>query len=345
MPDDYLWDRTGKPDPETERLERALAPLADDVAQLDLDRARARREAAPAARRPRAFGARPALALAASVVAVAALALAWLAFQPRGWRVERLAGSPRVGRALLGENGWLAVGEWLVTDARSRARVRIGDIGFAEIDPDSRVQLVRARGDEHRIALERGRLHALIFAPPRRFFVDTPSAVTVDLGCAYMLEVDDAGTARVSVTSGWVSFEWQGRESFIPAGASCITRPRQGPGTPWRDDAPAAWREALARLDFGAPDAALRAADLAQVLGGARPDDALTLWHLLAGLRGEERERVFERLATLVPPPMGVTREGVLAGDRAMLDSWWGALGLGDVDWWRLWRREWPART
>src|SRR5262245_31184645 len=27
MPDDYLWDRSGEPDPEIEKLERTLAPL------------------------------------------------------------------------------------------------------------------------------------------------------------------------------------------------------------------------------------------------------------------------------------------------------------------------------
>jgi hypothetical protein len=39
-----------------------------------------------------------------------------------------------------------------------------------------------------------------------------------------------------------------------------------------------------------------------------------------------------------------VSREGVLRGDRAMLEAWWNSLGLGDVDWWRLWAQSPPER-
>ncbi len=31
-PDDYLWDRSGEPDPEVAALEKLLAPLAHDPA-------------------------------------------------------------------------------------------------------------------------------------------------------------------------------------------------------------------------------------------------------------------------------------------------------------------------
>ena len=40
-------------------------------------------------------------------------------------------------------------------------------------------------------------------------------------------------TWGISVTTGWVGFEWRGRESFIPAGAVCLTRKSLGPGTPY----------------------------------------------------------------------------------------------------------------
>ena len=92
------------------------------------------------------------------------------------------------------------------------------------------------------MALDRGRIRALIWAPPRYFFVNTPSAVAVDLGCAYTLDVDPRGWGLVHVTSGWVAFEHGERESFIPQDAVCATRPRFGPGTPHYDDASAGAR-------------------------------------------------------------------------------------------------------
>ena len=80
-------------------------------------------------------------------------------------------------------------------------------------------------------------------------------------------------------------------------------------------------------LDFAT--AAERSDDvvvLKQLLAEARVRDTLTLWHLL--YRTEERERVlvYERLAELAPPPLGVTREGVLQLDEEMLRLWKGHL-------------------
>ena len=58
------------------------------------------------------------------------------------------------------------------------------------------------------------------------------------------------------------------------------------------------------------------------LLGEARPRDALTVWHLLARTSGEARSSVYARLAALVAPPAGVTREGALNLDRTMLNEW-----------------------
>jgi hypothetical protein len=159
----------------------------------------------------------------------------------------------------------------------------------------------------------------------------------VDLGCAYTLKVDDSGWTTLHVTMGWVGFEQNGHESWIPAGAESITHAGAQPGTPYFADASTAFRSALARFDFEHD-----AATLERVLASARAHDALTLWHLLPKTGGAAQMRVYDRLAELKPPPRGVTREGVLNGDRRMLDSWWDVLDYGDSSWWRIWKRPPP---
>ncbi len=257
------------------------------------------------------------------------------------WEVTRLEGNPAIGRQKIGEKGRLAVGETLVTDGSSRAQISVGQIGEVKIEPNSRVRLVESHGDEHRLALTRGKMEAFIWAPPRQFFVDTPSAVAVDLGCSYTLEVSEDGTGLLQVTMGWVAFEWKGVESFVPAGAMCITRPGLGPGTPYFNDASTDFQTALAKFDRNETDAAA----LDGLLIAAREHDALTLWHLLARTGSEQRSNVFDRLAELLPPPPHITREGVLSGDRAMLDAWWDKLGLGDTEWWRMWKGPLPTQA
>jgi hypothetical protein len=168
-------------------------------------------------------------------------------------------------------------------------------------------------------------MSARIWAPPRLFFVDTPSAVAADLGCAYTLEVDDHGASLLRVTSGWVALELKDRESIVPAGAACETRPGIGPGTPYFEDSTAAFREALKKVDFDG-DVGVRSAALTVMLNEARPRDTLTLWHLLARVNGQDRVRVYEKMAMFAPPPPGVTREGVLQLDQQMLETWRHAL-------------------
>jgi hypothetical protein len=54
-----------------------------------------------------------------------------------------------------------------------------------------------------------------------------------------------------------------------------------------------------------------------------------------------ERGKVYEGLAAFVAPPADVTRDGIARLDQAMLDSWWSALGYGDISLWRTWERSW----
>jgi hypothetical protein len=230
-----------------------------------------------------------------------------------------------IGDSRIGQTGQLGVGQWLETDNSSRAKISVASIGQVEIDPNTRVRLLETRATEHRLELARGRMSAHIWAPPRLFFVDTPSAVAADLGCAYTLEVDDVGASLLRVTSGWVALQLKARESIVPAGAACATRPGIGPGTPYFEDASPAFRSALTKLDFEAKenDAAVL---LDQIVAEARARDTLTLWHLLYRVTDRDRILVYERLAELAPPPAGVTREGVLQLDETMLRLWKGEL-------------------
>ena len=240
-----------------------------------------------------------------------------------------VGGAPRIGSKSFGQKGKLRIGQWLETDKDSRAQIEVGSIGQVEIDPNTRVRLVETKPTEHRLELARGRLSAHIWAPPRLFFVDTPSAVAADYGCAYTLVVDDHGSSLLRVTSGWVSLQLRDRESMVPAGAACATRPGVGPGTPYFEDASETFKQALAVVDFDRESSALgNLRPLEVLLADARARDSLTLWNLLPRVTGAERSQVYDRMAELVPPPDGVTHEGVMGLNQQMLDAWKAKLEL-----------------
>jgi hypothetical protein len=333
MTNDYLWDKSGEPDADVAELERLLGRYRSTPPE-------------PAWPRNSHLLARSSIRFlaAAAVLALACTAAVWRGpiDSSSAWPVVRVAGAPMANRAPIGEASRLQVGEWLETDGSSRASLAVSSIGRLDVEPGTRLRLVETRDGAHRLAMAHGLVHAFIWAPPGQFVVDTPSSRAVDLGCAYTLEVQPNGSGLIEVTAGWVAFERAGREAFIPAGARCATRVGIGPGTPFMSDTPSEVVEELELLDFGPASAQGRAAALSRILSAARADDAVTLWHLLARVPPADRGAVFDALARSVPPPTAVTREGIVRGDQAMRDTWWSALGMGDVAWWRTWKRRWP---
>lgn len=237
-------------------------------------------------------------------------------FPNKGWEVETIAGAPL--------KNVLAVGETLETGSDSRAIITVADIGNVEVSPNSRIKLIASEQNERRLSLEKGTLEAMILAPPRLFIVDTPSAVAVDLGCAYKLEVDKDGNSKLHVTSGYVALERDGRESIVPSGGMAITKKGKGLGTPYYEDASAQFQKALYNFDF---ENGLEKS-LKIILNEAREKDALTLWHLLSRTNGTNRERVFETLNNLVKLPECCTKEGVLKLDKKMLEEWQREIGI-----------------
>jgi len=339
---DYLWDGSGTPDPQIQQLETLLGKFRHDGAVLEFPKVTpVSRWKSPRVRMFAAFAAAAVILIAAAI---------FFRKQPEittasaGWDISNFSGTPRIGTKLIAQkNASLKPGQVLETDARSSASLESSDTGQIEIEPGTRLRILTMTSGRRHIALERGTIHAFIWAPAGEFVVDTPSATTVDLGCSYTLHVDDSGAGIVRTSLGWVGFKLNGRESFIPAGAACATKPKSGPGTPYFEDAPSELRAALSRFDFEDTTPEQRANDLATILANSRAQDALTLWHLLSRVDAGQRTRVFDRLNATAPAPAGVTREGILALDQPMLDQWWNSLGFDNISVWRHWEHTWPA--
>ncbi len=347
MNDDYLWDGSGTPDPEIQRLESLVAEFRHAERPLALP---PETPLAPTKARGLLlqFPWLPRLAAAAVILLAAALPF----FSPAtrvtpppvgpSWDVANLEGAPQIESQSLSAHqstAKLYVGQTLTTNSSSRASLSEDDLGQIQIDPNSRVRLLQSGPNHKHLQLDVGTIHAAIWAPPGEFVVDTPSAIAVDLGCAYTLHVTPDGSGTIRTTLGWVGFHLNGRDSFIPAGAMCSTRPKVGPGTPYFEDATESFREALHAFDQAEPSTYAASTALAAILSQARAKDGLTLWHLLSRTSGDERALVYQRFASLVPPPQGITRNGILALDPHMLDLYWNALDLGDISIWRYWEQ------
>lgn len=313
--DDYLWDRSGPPDPEIVALERALAGV-DPVDAM-----------------PRARVDDNVVRLRSRVVAIAIGLAALLVVGLGGWwwSSRPIAEPSPIVKApqetpIPPDVVAPTPAPWIETGTHATRTIEVASLGHVELDPGTRLRPIEGAPGEYRYELERGRIHAKVDAPPRIFVVETPSAVAVDLGCQYTLEVDAERRTRLEVSVGFVALERGGRECIVPAGAGCDAQDDRV-GTTVRLEASAALKAAVVAIDRGA--ATERAASMAIVLRESTAADLATLWHLLRYASVDERPALFDRLGEFTVPPDFVTREAVLVGDDAMLLAWWNDLGLG----------------
>ncbi len=319
---EYVWDRSGPVDADVARLEAALSGFKHVGKEPELvigPRAELTyvEAVAPEAKFERSSRGR---GLAAAAMVGLAVIAGWIARPALGpWlKVEATSGVPMVG--LKQSDGRMHVGQWLQTDGGSSAEIEVASIGSVKVMPNSKIRVRKTGENEHRLEMQYGEIHAFITAPPRVFFVDTPSATAVDMGCEYTLDVDEEGSGVLRVSLGHVILEGpRGLTSDVPMwGGMCRVKRGVGPGTPYFEDASTVLIEALARFDFGGgSEEALRV-----VLDEARERDSLSLWHLIPRTAGASREAVVDRLAALKPMPEVVRRSAVLKLDSRALKAW-----------------------
>lgn len=298
MSDEYLWNKSGPPDPEVERLERLLA------------RYRYSPEPEPREALSTPYTFRRVLLLSAALAA--AVLIAWVLFvrEVPSYRVRGLEGR-EVVRA----------GDEITTGAGESAEVVIGGLGQVEMDPNTRLRVEDCGASAHRLFLAQGSVKARILAQPRLFQIGTPAGRAVDLGCAYNLSVNDGGESELRVTTGQVAFEFDGREVYVPSGAGCTSAPGRGPSVPVFEHARTEFKDALAVLEWGK---GFDEKALSVLFETGEFEDTLTLWHLFdaGSVPVEMKQEIFAFLSRRFPKPQSVTDEGLLAGDRKMRAAW-----------------------
>lgn len=300
--DDYLWDKSGPPDPFVAELEEVLGPLAHTPGPRLKRRSVVRSWAWP---------------IAGAAALLLAIGVSLVRPSPSNqWHADSLAGAPRLADAPLAGSARWALGAWLETDADSRAQISSKRIGWIKVNPGSKLKLTSADDVEHRLELAEGSIDAVILSPPRVFIVDTPAVTAVDMGCAYTLDIDDVGNGEIQVTAGWVYLERPGAPSAkVPAGAGCSIASGRGAGTPRFRDASPTLIDALDRFDAGAAEA------LEDVLAAARRRDSLSVWHVAIGTSGDARRQAISRLDDLVVRPRSLPTGPDLTDGQ--LERWW----------------------
>ena len=325
MNEKYLWDGSGQPDAEVQRLESLLSAFRLRAVAMEFPAT----IILPSRRASRLRVWTLSLSAAAAVALFAALWLAPHFFPDPRWQIVAVEGAAKIDNLAATSRTRLAAGKWIETGDASRLSLRVDGLGQVEVGPNSRLYLLEISRSREEAVLERGTIHAQVTAPPYVFLVRTPAAYALDMGCAYTLHVNPDGSGILEVTEGWIQFQHGWVQSMVPAGASAEMLPGYGPGAPYFSDASEKFRVALRIVNFDFDDPQARSAALTVVMNESRKRDAFTLLNLLRRVAPEDRGRLYDRLVEFLPPTPGLTRDDAINGNWNAFSPMWDELGIG----------------
>src|SRR3989442_13556977 len=83
------------------------------------------------------------------------------------WIIADIKGSPSMGMRPVTQKTRLEEGEFVQTDASSRAKISNRSVGRIDVEPNTRLKLIIKGLSEQRFALERGTIRASTWVPPQ----------------------------------------------------------------------------------------------------------------------------------------------------------------------------------
>jgi ferric-dicitrate binding protein FerR (iron transport regulator) len=293
MNDNYLWDGSGEPDAEVQKLEALLGRYRSVAPMPDFKRVAVIR------RRPMWP-----FAIAAALIVCAILGAGRFYTPANRWRATESSGVADVPHSIL------RTGD-IVRTERGSVRLQSPAVGTIDLGANTTVRLIENRSRRHRLALASGTIHAKTTSQPGVFVIDTPKARAIDLGCEYTLTIAPSGGGELHVIAGWVDLTHGYEQSLVPQGASASIESDGSLAVPVFDDAVPAFR------------AAIRNHDVPTIVANARTRDAFALLNLFRLATPDERMLLYDRLNQLVPAPPSITRDSVRYWTPSSTELWW----------------------
>jgi RNA polymerase sigma-70 factor (ECF subfamily) len=231
-----------------------------------------------------------------------------------GWEVIQLSGQPKLGNKIMSKSDGFKPESTVETDAASSVTVTIPEMGRLLIDNSS---IVSRTKNKNEIKLDKGQIKKFEGDASDVLIVTTPLAKFTELykGSAFRLGVDDAGTCKLTVESGWVIVNIKEFDSYVPKNFDCLIS-RGKYAIPYPSDSSPDLINLLQNFS------GINDPSVGTIMSKMTKKESLSLWHIIQLISTENRSIAFDRLNELIPAPPGVTKEGILALHKSMLLDW-----------------------
>lgn len=243
-----------------------------------------------------------------------AIAVYIFIFSGSGWEVVQFSGQPQLNDKVLSRSGGFTSESLLKTDTTSTVTFNIPTIGRLLIENSSVVSRTK-NSDE--IKIDKGQIRKFEGDASDVFTVITPLAKFTELykGSAFRLNVEESGTCKLTVESGWVIVNIKDFDSYVPKNFDCLIA-RGKYAIPYPADSSPELINLLQNFS------GMNDPTVGTILSQMTKKESLSIWHIIQLISTENRSIAFDRLNDFIPAPPSVTKEGILALHKSMLLDW-----------------------
>lgn len=239
------------------------------------------------------------------------------------WEIQCLDGYTIIN-GTISPSGKLEQGETLTADKTSHITLHIPDVGRIELSPSSSVELEKAKEGDNTVKVNYGSVKVISTVLMPNIRIALASSIVFDKAGTFSISVDNNRNANVKVESGFVEIDYKEISTFVKEGFTCSINDNYRPGIPVRTNAPDTLKREIGKFDYfnGGRES------VEKIVSLAKDSDMPTLLSMIPFASRQQREMLFQAVVNYFPPPLGVTRLGIVNGDKDMLYKWW-----EDIEW------------
>jgi len=234
------------------------------------------------------------------------------------WNVQLIDGTVTIN-GMANSSGKISQGESINTDNKSRLIVHVPQMGKLQIDTNTTIVVEKAKDGDNRVLLKRGSFKIINSALMPDFTIDLNNSFVLDHGGIFSISSDESDNIIVNVEFGFVEIGYKNESCFVREGYVCEIKNNYRPGIPYRLNASDTLKSEVEKFDYenGGDDS------IQKIISSAHDEDMLTLLALIPNTSQLQRQILFQVVANHYPPPVGVTRMGIVKADSEMLNKWW----------------------
>lgn len=215
-------------------------------------------------------------------------------------------------------------GDRINTEVNSSAKIFIPMEGEISLGKNSSILITETKQTTNSIVFNSGSISFTPISDNPNFEVVYNDLIVKGMNGTFSMQIDSIGQCIIEVEKNKIEVITKKDRLKLSKNYFCIIQSNNVIMFPFNKKTNEEFRNELYRLSININDIGL----LSSVLLKARETDALTLLRILELSMKGNREMIYHKLANFFPPPVKVSREGIINGDVEMLKLWW-----NDISW------------